>query len=86
MVNLGSDQPHLLIDTIRLIEQLTGEQADLQFSAAHKADVRATWADISKAERLLGWKPQTSLEDGIGRLLEWYDENRAWANDIETGA
>ena len=85
VVNLGSDKPHLLIDTIRMIEGLTGQRANLVYSEAHKADVRATWANIDKAQSLLGWKPQVTLEEGIRRLVEWYDENREWAKDIETG-
>jgi nucleoside-diphosphate-sugar epimerase len=86
VINLGSDQPHLLIETIRMIEALTGQQANLVFSEAHKADVRATWADISKSESKLGWRPQVQLEAGVKRLVEWYDENREWARDIETGS
>ncbi len=86
VVNLGSDKPHLLIDTIRMIEELTGREANLVFSEAHKADVRATWADISKGDKLLGWKPRVQLREGITRLVEWYDENRSWAKEIETGA
>jgi nucleoside-diphosphate-sugar epimerase len=85
IVNLGSDQPHLLIDAIRIIEGLTGREANLVYSEAHKADVRATWADITKAESLLGWKPELDLRQGIARLVEWYEENRSWASEIETG-
>jgi nucleoside-diphosphate-sugar epimerase len=85
VVNLGSDKPHLLIDTIRMIENLTGQKANLVFSEAHKADVRATWAKIDKAASLLGWKPQVQLDEGVKRLVEWYDENREWAKEIETG-
>ena len=51
----------------------------------HRADVQATWANISKAESLLGWRPQTDFREGVRRLVEWYDENRAWAREIETG-
>ncbi len=54
-------------------------------SEAHKADVRATWANIDKAGSLLGWKPEVQLEEGVRRLVEWYDENREWAKEIETG-
>jgi UDP-glucuronate 4-epimerase len=86
VVNLGSDQPHLLIDAIRIIEELTGSTARFEYSEAHKADVRATWANISKAESLLGWRPATDLREGLRRLVEWYDENREWAREIETGA
>lgn len=86
IVNLGSDEPVLLIDAIRLIEELTGKQARLEYSEAHKADVRATWADIGKAATLLGWKPETNFRSGVQRLVEWYEENRDWARDIQTGA
>lgn len=85
VVNLGSDKPHLLIDTIRMIEKLTGQEAKLVYSDAHKADVRATWANIDKAKSLLGWEPQVTLEEGVKRLVEWYDANRDWAREIETG-
>jgi len=83
--NLGSDSPHLLIDTIRIIEQLTGEQARIEYSDAHRADVRATWANIDKSRRMLGWEPRTDLAEGLRRLVEWYDENRDWAHEIRTG-
>jgi nucleoside-diphosphate-sugar epimerase len=85
VVNLGSDEPFLLIDAIRMIEELTGREAQLEYSEAHKADVRATWANISKAESLLGWRPQTDFKEGIRRIVEWYEENREWAKEIETG-
>jgi nucleoside-diphosphate-sugar epimerase len=84
VINLGSDKPFLLIDLIRVIEEKTGRQANLVYSAPHKADVRATWADISKAQTLLGWQPQIGFEDGVGRLVEWYRDNREWAKLVET--
>jgi nucleoside-diphosphate-sugar epimerase len=85
IVNLGSDEPVVLMDAIRLVEQLTGREAQLEHSPAHKADVRATWANIGKAEALLGWRPQTDFREGVRRLVEWYQLNRAWAKDIVTG-
>jgi UDP-glucuronate 4-epimerase len=86
VVNLGSDEPVLLIEAIRMIEEMTGREARLEYSEAHKADVRATWANIGKAESLLGWRPGTDFRAGVQRLVDWYEENRAWARDIETGA
>jgi UDP-glucuronate 4-epimerase len=85
VVNLGSDEPHLLIDAIRLVEEFTGCTAQLEYTAAHKADVRATWANISKAESLLGWRPDTDFREGVRKLVAWYEENREWAREIETG-
>jgi nucleoside-diphosphate-sugar epimerase len=85
VVNLGGDEPVKLIDMIRVVENVTGQKANLVYSPAHRADVKATWADVRKADSLLGWKPQVMLEEGVRRLVEWYDENRAWASQIETG-
>ncbi|NOZ82636.1 MAG: hypothetical protein GXN98_02285, partial [Euryarchaeota archaeon] len=38
-----------------------------------RGDVRDTLADISKAKRLLGWKPEVSLKEGLARFIEWYE-------------
>lgn len=85
VINLGSDSPIVLIDTIRLIEELVGKQAELSHQPFHPADVRATWANIQKAEKLLGWRPQVTFREGITALVEWYQANREWAKDIQTG-
>jgi nucleoside-diphosphate-sugar epimerase len=85
IVNLGSDEPVLLIDAIRMIEDMTGRMAKLEYSEAHKADVRATWANIDKAASLFGWRPRTDFRAGIRRTVDWYEENREWAREIETG-
>ena len=85
VINLGSDSPIVLIDTIRLIEELVGKEAELSHQPFHPADVRATWADIRKAEKLLEWRPQVTFREGITVLVEWYQANREWAKDIQTG-
>ena len=85
VINLGSDSPIVLIDTIRLIEELVGKKAELSHQPFHPADVRATWADIRKAEKLLGWRPQVTFREGITALVEWYQAHREWAKDIPTG-
>jgi nucleoside-diphosphate-sugar epimerase len=85
IINLGSDTPVVLMDTVRHIEKLSGKEANLVYEPRHPADVFATWAGIEKAERLLGWRPQTSYEAGIAALVQWYRENREWAKDVETG-
>ena len=84
IINLGSDRPVVLMDAIRLIEDLVGKQARIQHEPPHAADIRATWADIGKAELLLGWRPQVPFEEGISRLVDWYGANREWAKDLNT--
>ncbi|MHB9149535.1 MAG: GDP-mannose 4,6-dehydratase [Thermoleophilia bacterium] len=85
VINLGSDRPVGLGDFIALLEKEAGRKAERVYSPAHPADVPATWADISKARRLLGWEPQVQLEEGVARLAAWYRENREWAREIVTG-
>ncbi|PKO21950.1 MAG: nucleotide sugar epimerase [Chloroflexi bacterium HGW-Chloroflexi-1] len=85
VINLGSDRPVVLMDAIRLVEELTGKRAQVVHKPMHPADVWATWADIGKAERLLGWRPQAPFRDGMARLVAWYQANRDWAKDVPTG-
>ena len=53
VINLGSDEPIVIMDAIRLVEELVGKKAAIEHQPRHPADVLATWADIDKAERLL---------------------------------
>jgi nucleoside-diphosphate-sugar epimerase len=85
IVNLGSDRPVKLQQIIKTIERLLGREAVIQSRPGHPADVPATWADISKARRLLGWSPQTTWEEGLEQTVQWYLENRSWASAIEVG-
>jgi UDP-glucuronate 4-epimerase len=82
--NLGSDEPLKLSALIGMVEKLTGCQAVQIQKPGHPADVPATWADISKARRVLGWEPKTHFEEGMRHLVEWYETNRAWAKEIDT--
>jgi nucleoside-diphosphate-sugar epimerase len=84
IINLGSDQPVVLLDAVRLVEELTGERAVLHHVPLHPADVPATWADIRKAGQLLGWRPQYDFRRGVEALVAWYREHRDWAREIRT--
>jgi UDP-glucuronate 4-epimerase len=82
VINLGSDAPIPLSQIIRLVEKLTGKQATVEYQDWQPADSPATWADTSKARRLLGWQPRVSIEEGLSHLVQWYRENRRWAVDL----
>lgn len=84
VINLGSDRPAVLRDVIALIEGLVGRSARIEQRPTHAADMPATWADIGKAERLLGWRPQVTLAEGMARLVAWYQDNRQWASQVAT--
>ena len=84
VINLGSDGPMVLIDVIKLIENLTGREARIEYQSRHSADVPATWADISRAANLLSWRPLLEPRAGFKNLVEWYNDNRDWASKIKT--
>jgi UDP-glucuronate 4-epimerase len=73
-INLGRGEPVLLADFVRLIEELTGRKAHLVPDPMPDADVPYTYADISKARRLLGYTPSISVQEGVARFLEWYEK------------
>jgi len=82
IINLGGDRPVSLQWIIETIENLLGKKAVWQKQPMHPADVKATWADITKARTLLGWEPQVSVEEGLRRSVEWYLTNRDWAKEV----
>ena len=84
VINLGSDSPTVLMDAIRLIEEVVEKKADIAYAPRHPADVQATWANIDKAERLLRWRPQSTFRDGLLELVSWYQANRTWAMEVQT--
>ena len=84
VINLGSDKPVILMDAIRLIEEMIGRKALLEFRPLHPSDVPATWADIKKAKQLLSWHPQVTFHEGVRSLVKWYQDNREWASEIKT--
>ncbi|NJL04436.1 MAG: NAD-dependent epimerase/dehydratase family protein [Chloroflexaceae bacterium] len=84
VINLGSDQPVVLMDALHEIERLLDNRAEIVYHPRHPADVLATWADISKAEQLLGWRPQTTFQEGVANLVAWYRVNEPWARTIKT--
>ena len=83
-INLGGDRPAKINDIIAMVEELVGKKAVIEQKPAHPADVPATWADIGKARQLLHWEPQTKLEDGVQKLVEWYRAEQSWASQIST--
>jgi UDP-glucuronate 4-epimerase len=71
IINLGNNKPVELNQFIETIEELTGKKAVIRQEPRHPADVKQTYADISKAKKLLGWEPKTELKEGLKKLIEW---------------
>jgi len=85
IVNLGGHETITINELIQMMEEMIGKKAIIQNFSRHPADMLANHANVEKAEKLLGWKPRVSLKEGVRRTIEWYEENRDWVKDIDTG-
>jgi UDP-glucuronate 4-epimerase len=83
--NLGGHEVVDLMQLVRIFEELIGKGAALEFLPRHPADMDSNWADTAKVTRELGWRPKISLREGMARMVEWYERERSWAKEIQTG-
>jgi UDP-glucuronate 4-epimerase len=95
VINLGGGRNPVSLHTIiRWIEEALADQgrragdgfplkAKIRGEPFHAADIKETWADIAKAGRMLGWKPETSPQTGFRRAVDWYLANQSWLADIK---
>jgi UDP-glucuronate 4-epimerase len=72
--NLGESRTVELRELIELLEKELGREAVIDRQPTQPGDVPQTFADISKARRLLGYDPRTPIEEGIRRFVEWFRE------------
>jgi UDP-glucuronate 4-epimerase len=69
--NLGNSSPVGLLEMIRVIENKLGKKANVHWLPEQAGDVPITYADISKANRLLGYSPRVAFADGVQTMIEW---------------
>ncbi|MEM0966815.1 MAG: NAD-dependent epimerase/dehydratase family protein [Verrucomicrobiota bacterium] len=83
VINLGGgNNPISLKQIIAWIEEMLGKKAVIENKPFHKADIMETWADISKAEKLLGWKPKEGIREGVQQCVDWYLVNQDWLSKV----
>ena len=70
--NLGNNHPESVLTLISLIEKYTGKKAMRELLPMQIGEVPITYADISKSNKELNFFPATSLEEGMGKFVEWY--------------
>ena len=61
---------------IALLEEIIGKKALINQLSMQPGDVNTTYADISKAQQLLGYEPKTSFKEGLTKFVEWYKTHR----------
>ena len=76
--NLGGADSIALNDFVSLIEEHLGEKAKINYLPMQLGDVKETVADISKAQKELGFKPKTSIKDGVPIFIDWFLKEKDW--------
>jgi UDP-glucuronate 4-epimerase len=72
--NIGNNQPVELMSYIQALEESLGLKAKINMMDIQPGDVPATWANVDDLINDVGFKPQTSIEEGVGNFVEWYRE------------
>ncbi len=83
--NLGGDHVEVLRDLIEMIAQKLGKPVLINQFPAHRADVNRTSACIDHARDVLKWEPKISLEKGVEKTIDWYNQNKKLALKIQLG-
>ena len=77
VINLGESRTVELRELISLLERALDRHAEIDRQPPQPGDVPQTFADITKARRLLGYDPRTQIEEGIGKFVEWFRESQS---------
>ncbi len=70
--NIGNNSPVELMHFIRVIEKEIGKKAEINFMPIQPGDVPATYADVTSLMNLTGYKPKTSIEEGVANFVAWF--------------
>jgi UDP-glucuronate 4-epimerase len=84
IINLGGHEVIAINDLIRIMEEVIGKKAVVQYGPANPADMLTNQADVTRAGELLGWEPQFNMRMGVEKLVEWYNAEHEWAKDMLT--
>lgn len=76
IINLGNSSPITLLSMINIIGRVVGINPQIEKLPMQPGDVERTYADISKAKKLLGYNPKTSFEKGIENFVIWYKNSK----------
>ena len=77
IVNIGRGEPVNLLDFIETVEQKLGKKAVRNYVDMQKGDAPRTLADSGLLMRLTGYRPSTSVADGVSALVDWYRDYHA---------
>lgn len=85
--NFGGASERRNLDVVREIVRIVGaSESQIQFVTDRPGHDRRYAIDFAKAEAALGWRPTVTFEEGLGRTVAWYLENREWWTRVREGA
>jgi UDP-glucuronate 4-epimerase len=70
--NIGNSQPVDLMRYVQVLEDCLGKKATIDFQPMQPGDVPETYADTTELQKSVGYKPDTSIEEGVKRFVDWY--------------
>ena len=71
--NIGNNHPINLLDFVSVLEKIIGKKAKIKFLPMQPGDVIETYADIRELDKVIGYRPKTSIEEGLRKFVEWYE-------------
>jgi UDP-glucuronate 4-epimerase len=83
--NIGNNRPVNLMRYIEVLEQCLNRKAVMQMLPMQPGDVQATTADVSNLERAVGFRPHTTVEEGVARFVAWYRDFYAVGSPAREG-
>ncbi|MDY6796716.1 MAG: UDP-glucuronic acid decarboxylase family protein [Actinomycetota bacterium] len=75
VINLGNDQEMTILELAEKVKEITGSYSETVFQSLPEDDPQRRRPNLEKALRILGWEPQTGLEEGLARVVEWFKES-----------
>ncbi len=75
VINLGNDKEYTILELANIIKDLTNSNSKIVFKQLPIDDPVRRCPDITKAKKILNWKPTTSLEDGLKKTIAWFKDN-----------
>lgn len=77
IINLGNSMSVPVVKLIKTIELATGKKTKIEVNQLSAGDAKITWANITKAKKLLRWEPKTNLKQGVEKLVNWFKLTQA---------
>ena len=77
-MNISSPDAIDMTTLVKVVRDGIDPTLDIEYTEARDGDAEHTHADISKANKLIGYEPSRDIREGVGEFIEWYEQNREW--------